>query len=199
MSSSVPNCIVQYYSGNNQNHKLEHSHFFSNTTKVLEKYDCWSNISSLWGHTSMHIHMELLAPIDSSLSSERRLWAEDAKMSIEFPITSMTIASMTWQSRRATKIQNVLYLFWKCLWLHICLPDVPSISSDYVLFSPGRWHRFILSYLINFSCINVTTCRFLLSLVCISCLGENISFKYKRNICLIFEKEHSFSVYKRNI
>ena len=85
MSSSVPNRIVQYYSENNQNHKLEHSHFFSNTTKVLEKDDCWSNISSLWKHTHMHIHMVLLAPIDSSLSSERRLWAEDAKMSVEFP------------------------------------------------------------------------------------------------------------------
>lgn len=173
---------MQYYSGNNQNHKLEHSHFFSNTTKVLEKDDCWSNISSLWRHTHMHIHMVLLAPIDSSLSSEHRLWAEDAKMSVEFPITSMTIASMTWQSRRATKIQNVLYLFLscKCLWLPIL--SLSSLSSDYVLLSPGRWHRFTFSCLINFSCINVTTCRFLLSLVCISCLGGNISFKYKRNI-----------------
>lgn len=89
---------MQYYSGNNQNHKLEHSHFFSNTTKVLEKDDCWSNISSLWRHTHMHIHMVLLAPIDSSLSSERRLWAEDAKMSVEFPITIND--NRQWQSRQ---------------------------------------------------------------------------------------------------
>lgn len=104
----------------------------------------------------------LLAPIHISListsSNERRLNVEDAKMMCR-------ISKSVWQSHRATKMQKVFYLFLSCLCLclSICLPDLSRLSSDYVLFSPGRWHRFTFPYLINFSHIIVPICCFCLS------------------------------------